>query len=81
MYAIRSYYGYTAEGRPEGMIHGKRMVVVTSRGGDYSESSPFHSYDFQEPGARIGIRCRVGGRRGDRNRVCPIARAKRNNFV
>jgi FMN-dependent NADH-azoreductase len=42
-------FRYTAEGRPEGMIHGKRMVVVTSRGGDYSESSPFHAYDFQEP--------------------------------
>lgn len=42
-------FRYTEEGRPVGMIEGKRMVVITSRGGDYSESSPFHQYDFQEP--------------------------------
>jgi FMN-dependent NADH-azoreductase len=24
------------------------MVCITTRGGDYSESSPFHAYDFQE---------------------------------
>ena len=28
---------------------GKKMVCVTSRGGDYSQNSPFHAYDFQEP--------------------------------
>ena len=27
----------------------RKMVCVTSRGGDYSEGSPFHAYDFQEP--------------------------------
>jgi FMN-dependent NADH-azoreductase len=31
------------------MVHGKRMVCITSRGGDYSANSPFHAYDFQEP--------------------------------
>ena len=25
------------------------MFVITSRGGDYSEGSPFKAYDFQEP--------------------------------
>ena len=25
------------------------MICVTSRGGDYSEKSPFHAYAFQEP--------------------------------
>ncbi len=42
-------FHYLEDGRPEGLIKGKRMVVITSRGGDYSESSPFHAYDFQEP--------------------------------
>jgi FMN-dependent NADH-azoreductase len=28
---------------------GKKIICVTSRGGDYSEQSPFHVYDFQEP--------------------------------
>ena len=25
------------------------MICITSRGGDYSDHSPFHTYDFQEP--------------------------------
>ena len=25
------------------------MVVITSRGGDYSPGTPFNSHDFQEP--------------------------------
>ncbi|MBU2063678.1 MAG: NAD(P)H-dependent oxidoreductase, partial [Candidatus Omnitrophica bacterium] len=28
---------------------GKKMVVVTTRGGDYSPQSPAHAYDLQEP--------------------------------
>ena len=42
-------YKYNEQGRPVGLVHGKRMVCVTSRGGDYSEKSPSHIYDFQEP--------------------------------
>ena len=42
-------FRYNEQGQPEGMVTGKKMVCVTSRGGDYSESSPFHAYDFQEP--------------------------------
>lgn len=42
-------FRYQEDGRPEGLIRNKRMVVITSRGGDYSENSPFHPYDFQEP--------------------------------
>lgn len=41
-------FRYTASG-PEGLVKGKKMAVITSRGGDYSPSSPFHAYDFQEP--------------------------------
>jgi FMN-dependent NADH-azoreductase len=42
-------FRYDENGRPHGMVHGKRMVCITSRGGDYSANSPFHAYDFQEP--------------------------------
>lgn len=33
----------------EGLVKNKKMVVITSRGGDYSPASPFHNYDYQEP--------------------------------
>jgi FMN-dependent NADH-azoreductase len=39
---------YNEQGQPVPLIHNKRMICVTSRGGDYSENSPFHAYDFQE---------------------------------
>jgi FMN-dependent NADH-azoreductase len=42
-------FGYDETGVPEGLAQGKRMVVITSRGGDYSPGTPFHSYDFMEP--------------------------------
>ena len=41
-------FRYTDKG-PEGLAKNKKMVVITSRGGDYSASSPFHAYDHQEP--------------------------------
>lgn len=42
-------FRYNEQGQPEGLVTGKKMVCVTSRGGDYSEGGPFHAYDFQEP--------------------------------
>jgi FMN-dependent NADH-azoreductase len=42
-------YKYNEQGQPVGLVHGKKMICVTSRGGDYSAKSPFHAYDFQEP--------------------------------
>jgi FMN-dependent NADH-azoreductase len=30
------------------LVHGKKMVCVTTRGGDYSLESPMHAYDAQE---------------------------------
>ena len=44
----RYLFKYTEKG-PEGLVKNKKMVVITSRGGDYGPDSPFHSYDFQEP--------------------------------
>ena len=41
-------FKYTEKG-PEGLVKNKKMVVITSRGGDYGTDSPFHAYDLQEP--------------------------------
>lgn len=41
-------FRYTDKG-PEGLAKNKKMAIVTSRGGDYSSTSPFHAYDYQEP--------------------------------
>jgi FMN-dependent NADH-azoreductase len=42
-------YRYNEQGQPVALVLGKKMVCITSRGGDYSQNSPFHAYDFQEP--------------------------------
>ena len=41
-------FRYTDTG-VEGLAKNKKMLVITSRGGDYGPESPFHAYDFQEP--------------------------------
>jgi FMN-dependent NADH-azoreductase len=40
-------FRYNEEGRPEGLVKGKKMICVTSRGGDYSEG-PLQAFDFVE---------------------------------
>lgn len=42
-------YKYNEQGQPVPLVLGKKLVCITSRGGDYSINSPFHAYDFQEP--------------------------------
>ena len=41
-------FRYTAAG-PEGLLKGKKVFVVTGRGGVYSGESPARPLDFQEP--------------------------------
>jgi len=41
-------FRYDETGHAIPMVLGKKMVCVTSRGGDYSPGSPFHAYDYQE---------------------------------
>jgi FMN-dependent NADH-azoreductase len=41
-------FRYTAAG-PEGLLRGKKVFVVTGRGGVYSVKSPARVLDFQEP--------------------------------
>ena len=45
-------FRYNELGQAIGLVQGKAMVCITSRGGDYSEHSPSHAYDFQEPHLR-----------------------------
>jgi FMN-dependent NADH-azoreductase len=40
-------FRYTETG-PEGLVKGKKMVVITSRGGDYG-AEPGKAFDQQEP--------------------------------
>lgn len=44
----RYLFAYDEHGVPVGLVHGKKMVCVTTRGGDYSLDSPMHAYDAQE---------------------------------
>jgi len=41
-------FKYTANG-PEGLLKGKKVYVITARGGNYSPSSPAHEMDHQSP--------------------------------
>jgi len=41
-------FKYTDQG-PQGLLEGKKVFVVTARGGDYSVESPMHHLDHQTP--------------------------------
>jgi FMN-dependent NADH-azoreductase len=41
-------FRYDEQGIAQGLVHGKKMICVTSRGGDYS-SDVMRPYDFVEP--------------------------------
>lgn len=40
-------FAYDDVGRPHGLVHGKKMICVTSRGADYS-GAPLSEYDYLE---------------------------------
>ena len=42
-------FRFDERGIPTGLASGKKMIFVTTRGSDYSENSPYHAFDFQEP--------------------------------
>ena len=44
----RYLFGYDDAGMPVGRCHGKRLVCITTRGGDYSPGGPMHAFDLQE---------------------------------
>lgn len=42
-------FRYDETGTPIPLVHNKKMLCITSRGGDYSISGYLHHLDFQEP--------------------------------
>lgn len=44
----RYLFAYDQHGMPVGLVKDRRMVLVTTRGGDYSPGSPMNAYDAQE---------------------------------
>ncbi len=42
-------FAFNEQGIPVGLVKGRQMVIVTSRGGDYSEASLLHPLDHQVP--------------------------------
>ena len=41
-------FKYNEAGQPEGLVRNRKMICITSRGGDYS-AEPLRSFDFVEP--------------------------------
>lgn len=42
-------FSITEQGAFKGLVEGKKLLVVTARGGDFSPGSPAAPYDYQEP--------------------------------
>jgi FMN-dependent NADH-azoreductase len=42
-------FAVDADGSFRGLVEGKKMLIVTARGGDFSPGSPAAPYDYQEP--------------------------------
>ena len=42
-------FAVTEQGAFKGLVEGKKLLVVTARGGDFSPGSPAAPYDYQEP--------------------------------
>ncbi|MUG96158.1 FMN-dependent NADH-azoreductase [Scytonema sp. UIC 10036] len=42
-------FAVDANGGFKGLVEGKKMLIVTARGGDFSPGSPAAPYDYQEP--------------------------------
>lgn len=42
-------FRYNEVGQAVPLVHGRKMICVTSRGGDYSPGTAMNAYDFQEP--------------------------------
>ena len=42
-------FRFNEQGYPVPLLEGKRMIVVSSSGSDYSAQSPMHALDFYEP--------------------------------
>ncbi len=78
-------FHYTAEGKPEGLVPGKRIILTIARGGVYGGDSPMASFEHTESHLRaafgfIGLNAEVivaeGIAIGPDNRAAAIAQAE-----
>jgi len=46
-------FSVEADGSYKGLVQGKKMLIVTARGGCYPKDTPYHAYDLQEPYLRL----------------------------
>jgi FMN-dependent NADH-azoreductase len=46
-------FSVEADGSYKGLVEGKKMLIVTARGGSYPKDTPYHAYDLQEPYLRL----------------------------
>lgn len=46
-------FSVEADGTYKGLVTGKKMLIITARGGSYRQGTPAHSYDLQEPYLRL----------------------------
>jgi FMN-dependent NADH-azoreductase len=48
-------FAVSENGTFQGLVEGKKMLVITARGGSFSAGSPAAAYDFQEPFLRTAF--------------------------
>lgn len=46
-------FSVEANGSYTGLVTGKKMLIITARGGSYPQGTPAHNYDLQEPYLRL----------------------------
>jgi FMN-dependent NADH-azoreductase len=46
-------FSVEADGSYKGLVTGKKMLIITARGGTYPKDTPYAAYDLQEPYLRL----------------------------
>lgn len=46
-------FSIEADGSYQGLVTGKKMLIITARGGTFPKDTPYHAYDLQEPYLRL----------------------------
>jgi FMN-dependent NADH-azoreductase len=46
-------FSVEADGSYKGLVQGKKLLIITARGGSYPKDTPYYAYDMQEPYLRL----------------------------
>lgn len=46
-------FSVEADGSYKGLVQGKKLLIITARGGSYPKDTPYFAYDMQEPYLRL----------------------------